>query len=480
MQGHLTNEFIVMKIVLGILFFFIICVVSGQSNKSTPNIIIIFTDDQGYNDVGCYGSPTIKTPNLDKMASGGMRFTNFYVTSSVCSPSRASLLTGRLPAGNGVGGVLVPGQAGLAPSQVTIAEILKYKGYKTACYGKWHLGDNPEYLPTRQGFDEYFGIPYSNDMYIGSDQPFAAAVQFNENYTIERAKAEQDFVQQNLKNRVAITKSDLKDKVPVFFNDSIIEYPANQATLTQRYFDKAIHFIQNANKEPFFLFITPAMPHIPLFASEAFKNKSKGGLYGDAVEEIDFNVGRLLNYLKKNKLDKNTLIIFTSDNGPWLEKQDDAGSAFPFRAGKFTTYEGGLRVPFIVQWNSVIPSGKVSAQLVSSVDLFPTLAGYANISQPVTKTDGFDISSVLEAKGISKRKYIFYSTNKEITGVCDGEWKYLVRSGERNAGVDTKPELYNLINDKVESKNLILQYPEKAKELDAVIQKMKNHTVEAI
>lgn len=463
-----------MKIVIVVLFFFVVGVASGQSNKATPNIIIIFTDDQGYNDIGCYGSPNIKTPNLDRMAANGIRFTNFYVTSSVCSPSRASLLTGRLPARNGIGGVLVPGQSGLAQSEITMAEMLKEKGYKTACYGKWHLGDNKEYLPTKQGFDEYFGIPYSNDMYIGSGQPFSAAIQFNDNYTIEKAKAEQEFVLQNIKNRAAITKSDLKDKVPVFFNDSIIEYPANQATLTQRYFDKAIHFIKKANKEPFFLFITPAMPHIPLFASEKYKNRSKGGLYGDAVEEIDFNVGRLLDYLKKNKLDKNTLVIFTSDNGPWLEKKEDAGSAFPFRGGKFTTYEGGLRVPFIVQWSGVIPSGMVSNQLVSSVDLFPTIARYVNVSLPVTDTDGFDISSVLKAKGASERKYIFYSTNKEITGVRDGEWKYLVRSGERNAAADTKPELYNLTKDKTESKNVILQYPEKAKELAAVIQEMKN------
>ncbi|HLP37660.1 sulfatase [Lacibacter sp.] len=463
-----------MKKLIGILLLFIVDFAFSQSKTAAPNIIIIFTDDQGFNDIGCYGSSNIKTPNLDRMAANGIRFTDFYVTSSVCSPSRASLLTGRLPARNGVGGVLVPGQTGLAQSEITIAEMLKEKGYKTACYGKWHLGDNTEYLPTKQGFDEYFGIPYSNDMYINSGQPFSAAIQFKNNYTIEKAKAEQEFVQQNLKNRAVITKSDLKDNVPLFFNDSIIEYPADQATLTQRYFDKAIHFIKKANKKPFFLFITPAMPHVPLFASEKFKNKSKGGLYGDAVEEIDFNVGKLLDYLKKNKLDKNTLVIFTSDNGPWQEKKDDAGSAFPFRGGKFTTYEGGLRVPCIAQWPGVIPAGKVSSQLVSSVDFFPTIARYANVSLPSTETDGFDITAFLQAKEVSKRKYIFYSTNKEITGVRDGEWKYLVRSGERNAAADTKPELYNLIKDKTESKNVILQYPEKAKELAAVIQEMKN------
>jgi arylsulfatase A-like enzyme len=463
-----------MKKLIGIFFLLIVGFAFGQSKKKAPNIIIIFTDDQGYNDVGCYGSPNIQTPNLDRMASNGIRFTDFYVTSSVCSPSRASLLTGRLPARNGIGGVLVPGQNGLAPSEITIAEMLKERGYKTACYGKWHLGDNTEYLPTKQGFDEYFGIPYSNDMYISSGQPFSSTIQFNNNYSIEKAKGEQEFVQQNLKNRAAITKSDLKDKVPLFLNDSIVEYPANQATLTQRYFDKAIHFIKKANSEPFFLFITPAMPHVPLFASEKFKNKSKGGLYGDAVEEIDFNVGRLIDFLKENKLDKNTLVIFTSDNGPWLEKKQDAGSAGPFRGGKFTTYEGGLRVPCIVQWPGVIPAGKVSNHLVAAVDFFPTIARYAKASLPATETDGFDISAILEAKGFSKRKYIFYNTNKEITGIRDGEWKYLVRSGERNAAADTNPELYNLINDKAESNNVILQYPEKAKELAGVIQEMKN------
>jgi arylsulfatase A-like enzyme len=466
-----------MKIVIGILFGFILGAAYGQNNKATPNIIIIFTDDQGYNDLGCYGSTKIKTPNLDRMAADGMRFTNFYVTSSVCSPSRASLLTGKLPAKNGVGGVLVPGQMGLAPSEITIAEMLKDKGYKSACYGKWHLGDNTEYLPTKQGFDEYFGIPYSNDMYISSGQPFSVAIQFNNDYTIQKAQAEQLFVQQNLKNRSVITRSDLKDKVPLFLNDSIIEYPANQATLSQRYFDKAIHFIKNAKKDPFFLFITPAMPHIPLFASDKFINKSKGGLYGDAVEEIDFNVGRLLDFLRKNQLEKNTLVIFTSDNGPWLEKKEDAGSAFPFRGGKFTTYEGGVRMPCIVQWTGVIPAGKVSNQLASSLDIFPTIAGYSNVSLAASEIDGFDISSVLEDKDGSKRQYILYSTNKEITGIRLGDWKYLVRSGERNAPASSSPELYNLTTDKNESTNLILEYPEKAKELAALIQKLKKASI---
>lgn len=463
-----------MKKVLIVFFLFMVGFSSGQSKKAAPNIIIIFTDDQGYNDVGCYGSSNIITPNLDRMAANGIRFTDFYVTSSVCSPSRASLLTGRLPARNGVGGVLIPGQKGLASSEITIAEMLKEKGYSTACYGKWHLGDDAGFLPTMQGFDEYFGVPYSNDMYIDSGQLFSSAIHFTDNYTNEMARADQEFVEKNSKNRTVINQSGLRDKVPLFFNDSIIEYPASQTTLTQRYFDKAIQFIAKSGKDPFFLYITPAMPHVPLFASEKFRNKSKRGLYGDAVEEIDSNVGRLIDFLKENKLEKNTLVIFTSDNGPWLEKREDAGSALPFRGGKFTTYEGGLRMPCIVQWPGVIPAGKVSNQLVAAVDFFPTIAGYANASVSATRIDGFDISALLEANGVSKRKYIFYSTNKEITGIRDGEWKYLVRSGERNAGGNTEPELYNLINDKTESKNVILQFPERAKELAAVIQDLKN------
>lgn len=461
-----------MRIVIGFFFLFMIGVVSGQVNKPTPNIVIIFTDDQGYNDVGCYGSSNINTPNLDKMAANGMRFTDFYVTSSVCSPSRASLLTGRLPARNGVGGVLVPGQVGLAPAEVTLAEMLKSKGYRTACYGKWHLGDSKDYLPNKQGFDEYYGVPYSNDMYIHSDHLFSSSIQFTEGYSIEKAKADQAFVHENIKSRFVINSSDLKNRVPLMFNDSIVEYPANQTTLTQRYFDKAIDFIKTNNEAPFFLFITPAMPHVPLFVSKSFENKSKRGLYGDAVEEIDFHVGRLMSYLKNSKLDKNTLVIFSSDNGPWLEKKGDAGSAYPFRGGKFTSYEGGVRTPCIVQWTGVVSAGIVSSELVSSLDLFPTIAGYAKASVSDVEVDGFDVSSILEGKGGSKRKYVFYCTNKEITGVRDSKWKYLIRSGERGAN-DSNPELYNLVIDRAESNNVYQQHPEKANELAAVIQELR-------
>lgn len=451
---------------------FILILLAYSAICQKPNVIIVFTDDQGYNDLGCYGSSTIKTPNLDKMASNGARFTNFYVTSSICSPSRAALLTGRLPARNGIGNVLVPGQNGLAQSEITIAEILKTKGYKTACFGKWHLGDDKDFLPTKQGFDTYLGIPYSNDMYISSGQEFSTEVKFNENYDLEKAKADQEFVEQNLKKRDAITKSPLKDKVPLFFNESIVEYPANQATLTERYFESAIDFIQKADNQPFFIYLTPAMPHIPLYTTDKFKNKSKGGLYGDVVEEIDFYMGRLLDFLKNNNLEKNTLVIFTSDNGPWLEKKGDAGSAFPYRGGKFTTYEGGVKVPCIMQWKGKIAPNIVINDLASTLDIMPTIAANTGTLPQNTTIDGFDITNVFDGKRKSKRQYLFYSTNKELTGVRDSEWKYLVRSGERNSGKESKPELYNLLEDKTESNNVIDQNPKVVSKMQQILEKM--------
>src|ERR1044071_4169216 len=266
----------------------------GIAQQQQPNIIIYFVDDLGYGDLSCYGSKAINTPNLDKMASEGIRLTSFITASSVCSPSRAGLLTGRYPTRVGITRVLFPtDNTGLPESETTIAEALKPNGYATACIGKWHLGHQPQFLPTNQGFDSYFGIPYSNDM-----RP-----------------------------------------TPLMKNQETIEEPVNQDTLTERYTDEAVKFITASKNKPFFLYVAHAMPHIPLHVSPRFRGKSKAGLYGDAVEAIDWSVGQILNTLKQLNLDKNTLVIFASDNGPWYQ-----GSAGRLRGRKATTYEGGVRV----------------------------------------------------------------------------------------------------------------------------------------
>ena len=437
-----------------------------------PNVIVIFTDDQGYQDLGCFGSPKIKTPNLDKMAEDGMRFTDFYVTNSVCSASRASLLTGRYSFHNGVGGVFFPDAQGMDTNEITIAEMLKSGGYKTACFGKWHLGDFEASLPIGQGFDSYFGIPYSNDMYIGVQQKFAKNVVFNNGYTLEKAKQDQFFVKNNSKDK--IKEQGIKELSPLFQNNEIIEYPCNQATLTQRYFNKTIDFIDNAGEQPFFVYITPAMPHVPLHASEKFKGTSERGLYGDVVEEIDFYVGSLIQHLKEKGLDKNTLIIFASDNGPWLGYKELAGSALPLRDGKFTNYEGGVRVPCIMYWPGKIESGKVSNAIVSTIDFLPTIAHYTGATLPNVKLDGINISNLLEKDSDLNRNYMLYTKGTEIYGIRKGDWKYLPYSGDRNADTTKKPELFNLKNDISETTNLYNQYPEIVAELADEIRNYQN------
>lgn len=433
-----------------------------------PNIVIIFTDDQGYQDLGCYGSPLIQTPAIDGMAREGLKLTDFYVSASVSSASRAGLLTGRLNTRNGVKGVFFPESEGMPSEEITLAEALKEQGYATGCFGKWHLGDLKGHLPTYQGFDKYFGIPYSNDMYIGPSQKFASNAVFREGYTLSEAKADQDFVR-NAPNRATIKKR-LNSVSPLFEGDEIIEYPCDQSTTTRRYFDKAIEFVGQNKEKPFFVYITPSMPHIPLFASEQFRGKSKRGLYGDVVEEIDWNVGRFLNYLDQQGLAESTLVIFASDNGPWLGYKEDSGSADPLRGGKFSYYEGGVRVPCILRWKGTIPAGVTSDAIIASIDLFPTIMHYAGCRSFRQKIDGVDISSFLENPSLRLRDEYVYVKGGEVHGIRKGDWAYLPKTGNSKFKEGDVPELFNLKRDIGETNNLHLEYPEKVKELQEVMQ----------
>lgn len=319
-----------------------------------PNIILIFMDDMGYGDLSCYGALDINTPNIDRLASEGIRFTNFLSAQAVCSASRAAILTGCYPNRLGISGALFPASPiGLAREEMTIADLLKQKNYATGIFGKWHLGDAPEFLPLNQGFDEYLGIPYSNDMWpVNYDG--TPAKNGTTKYRFPPLALIRNYLPLD-------TISTLED----------------QALLTSRLTDEAISFIRRNKKKSFFAYIPHPMPHVPINASAAFRGKSKQGLYGDMIQEVDHNVGRIMEALKKEGLEKNTMVIFTSDNGPWLNFGNHAGNTAGLREGKGTSFEGGQRVPCIIRWSGKIPGGLVSNQLASTIDLLPTIAKLA-------------------------------------------------------------------------------------------------------
>ncbi|MEX0928192.1 MAG: sulfatase [Balneolales bacterium] len=348
--------------------------VAAQDAGESPNIVIVFTDDMGYGDLGTYGHPTIRTPALDGMAEEGMKFTQFYVPSPVCTPSRAALLTGRLPVRSGVNGVLWPySDRGLPPGEVTMASALKTRAYATAHIGKWHLGDHSPHLPTDHGFDYYYGIPYSNDM--------------------------------NREQWGLI-------HTPLMRNEEIIEQPVDQRTLTRRYTDESLRFIRKNKNRPFFLYLAHTFPHTPLFASEEFEGRSSRGLYGDVVEEIDSGMKQILDELKAHGLEENTLVIFTSDNGPWLLRGQDGGSAGLLSGGKHTTWEGGTRVPAIARWPGTIGEGQVSQALASTMDLYTTVIKLAGAELPGDRIiDGVDLMPVLTGREDQVRDIIHYYGN---------------------------------------------------------------------
>ncbi|MBT33867.1 MAG: arylsulfatase [Thalassobius sp.] len=409
-----------------------------KEQNEKPNVVIIFADDLGYGDLGVYGHPTIRTPHLDKLATEGQKWTNFYASSSICTPSRTGLLTGRLPIRSGMcsneRGVLFPDSKGGIPEyEILISELLKEQGYKTACVGKWHLGHLPQYLPTSNGFDSYYGIPYSNDM----DRIDGAG--FNETGPHPEVKY---------------------FNVPLMKDEEIIERPANQHTIVSRYTDESIKFIKENKDEPFFLYLAHSLPHVPLFASEKFEGTSKRGLYGDVVEEIDWSVGQIISALKENGLDKNTLVVFTSDNGPWLHFNEAGGSAGLLREGKGTSYEGGMREPGIFWWPEKVKPGVIS-DVGSTLDLFPTICKITGMDVPTDRIyDGVDISPVLFEEKATQRDEIFYYDNEELFAIRKGKWKIHYATRENAYSKQVKivkhdpPLLYNLEVDPSEKYNL--------------------------
>jgi len=448
------------------------CITVSVHASQKPNVIIIFNDDMGYQDLGCYGAPLIKTPRIDQLAKEGIRFTDFYACSPVSSASRAALLTGRYPQKVGVSGVLFPGaNNGLKQEHVTIAEMLQNIGYATAAIGKWHLGDKPEFLPTRQGFDTFYGIPYSNDMYPSRHTRYAANCLWRDGYnkdSLSKILAASELSKAHPQS--------VKDKVPLMFNEECVEFPMNQTTMTKRFAEEGIKFIQHSvkRKKPFFLFLANPMPHVPLFAGPEFIGKSRQGLYGDVIEEIDYYTGVIMDELKKLGIDKNTIVIFSSDNGPWLEKHEHAGSALPLYEGKFTSFEGGMRVPCIVRWPKQIPAGKESSVVNTAMDIFPTLAAIAGAKLPDVELDGKNALTIWKAKKHSKttHEYFFYAYDAQA--VRWGDWKY--HKNQRFTTTKTvskidSPALFNLNEDVGETKNVIDRYPEIAARLTEVLEK---------
>lgn len=434
-----------------------------------PNFIVVFVDDMGYGDLGSYGHPTISTPNLDKMAYEGQKWTQFYSASSVCTPSRAGLLTGRLPIRNGMIGsknrVLFPdSKYGLPDSEITIAEKLKENGYKTVAIGKWHLGHKKEYLPLQHGFDYYYGIPYSNDMDKINGETCCPGSKYWQKYQ-NRSPGSTNYY-----------------NVPLIENNEIIERPVDQTTITKRFSDKAIEFIKKNKEDNFFIYLAHNLPHIPLYASDDFLGKSKRGLYGDVIEEIDHGIGLIMEELKKNNLDKNTIVVFTSDNGPWLPFETHSGSAGLLREGKGTTWEGGQRIPGIF-WGAGIKPGVIN-DLGSTMDIFPTLLEMSNTSMVDDRImDGISIKNTLLKHEPSKRETIFYYRSREIYAIRYGEFKaHLITQGAYNypKGSDRKfildkPLLYNLNIDPSEKYNVADKNPKILVEINKILEKHKKN-----
>lgn len=443
-----------------------------------PNIVLILTDDQGYGDVGCLGAKDFKTPHMDSLANDGIKLTSFYVSQPVCTASRASLLTGCYANRVGFAGALNPTSLnGIHERELLLSEMLKEKGYATALFGKWHLGYPSRFNPLRHGFDEYFGLPFSND-------------NSNQYHPIIRTFP----------------------PLPLFDGDEIVARDPDQSKFTKQFTERALSFIDRNAKRPFFLYVPHVMPHVPIFASEDFQGSSGSGLFGDVIQELDWSVGQILARLEKHNIEDNTLVIFASDNGPWLSYGEHAGSSGPLRGGKLTTFEGGVRVPCFMRWPGKISAGSESSELVTSMDLLPTIAKLVGCELPTHKIDGKDVWPVLSGvpDATSPHETFFYYAGADLHAVRSGDWKlhfphpFLEVAGEPGKGgkpanfenltpdaitesglqgiasrhgyriKHTELELYNLRDDISESVNVADKHPEVVKRLEKLANVMRD------
>jgi arylsulfatase A len=451
--------------------FAVFCGAAPAVETRPPNVVLIFADDMGYGDLGCFGSNTIRTPNLDRLAAQGRKFTSFMVASSVCTPSRAALMTGCYPKRVGMHQhVLFPTSTkGLNPLEHTIADHLKAMGYATACFGKWHLGHHPEVLPTAQGFDRYFGIPYSNDMNHpdNKDKPQGGADGMDTLWSDPES---------------TLTKW----RTPLYENESIVELPVDQRTVTRRYTQKAIDVVQANRDRPFFVYLPHSMPHIPLYVPDEIRDPDPNKAYINTIEHLDSEIGRLLETIDEMGLTQNTFVIFTSDNGPWLQFKNHGGSAGPLRDGKGTTFEGGQRVPCLIRGPG-IPAGTVCHELTSSIDVLPTLASLIKSPLPdASMIDGMDASGLWlgTATHSPREEFLYYTSQGAAEGLRQGNWKLLVKMPaaprpKDNTKTDSThgpPEptrmLFDLETDLGEQHNLAAAHPELVSRLQARLREL--------
>ena len=429
---------------------------------SPPNIVIIFMDDMAWADIGPFGAEAYPTPHLDRMAEEGRIFTDFYVTQAVCSASRAGLLTGCYNVRVSIGGALGPrSKTGIHESEVTIAEICKQKNYATACYGKWHLGHHRKFLPMQHGFDDYFGLPYSNDMW-----PYHPAVR--------------DLpMEQRLKRW---------PHLPLIDGNEIVNQQVtgrDQEQLTTQYTERAVRFIEQHKDEPFLVYLPHSMVHVPLYVSDRFRDKSGAGLFGDVMMEIDWSVGQILETLRKHQLQDNTMVIFTSDNGPWLSYGDHAGSAGPLREGKGTMFDGGCRESCVIWWPGTIPAGTTCSEPAMTIDILPTIAALIGADLPEHPIDGKDIRPLItgEEDAVSPHEAYYFYYGKQLQAIRSGKWKMHFPHGYRTmagrpggtGGTPTKYsqasiglELFDLHNDIGESTNVAAENPDIVKRLSGL------------